>query len=215
MEAEKTFFFLNAAHGNQMVEVAVYPGRQALALLIILGQGGSVDGYRNKYQIIASNLGKDYDANVFVVENHQLLEKDPQHFITSAMEFVEETMICFWFEEWETFAMGNSAWGLFLASCLDHYPQISRLLLVNPVLSFNFEQNIKNLADFQWQLTLIQGSEDGEAPLYPLLKEALSWKQKKILILKGVDHEFKNPWGFEEYLKLPEKYLFYDKIVPQ
>lgn len=95
MEAEKTFFFLNAAHGNQMVEVAVYPGKKAIAVLIIVGQGGSVDGYKNKYQIIASNLVKDYDTNVFVVENQQLLEKDPHHFLASAMEFVEETMICF------------------------------------------------------------------------------------------------------------------------
>lgn len=95
MEAEKNFFFLDARAGGQMVEVAVYPGTRPLALLTIVGQGGSVDGYNNKYQIIASNLVKKHGANVFIVENQQLLEKNPHHFVASAMEFLEETMVCF------------------------------------------------------------------------------------------------------------------------
>ena len=65
MEAEKTFFFLNQGFTEQMVEVAVYPGENPLAVLIIVGQGGSVDGYKNKYQIIASKLVEHYGANIF------------------------------------------------------------------------------------------------------------------------------------------------------
>lgn len=211
MEAEKTFFFLNQGFTEQMVEVAVYPGGNPLAVPIIVGQGGSVDGYKNKYQIIASKLVEKYGANIFVVENQLPLEAMAHPFIQSTMEFIEETMSCFWFEKWESFAMGSSAWGLFLANCLDAYPQISRLLLINPVLSIDFEQNIKNLINFQGQLTIIHGSEDGEADLHEVLKEKLVWSKKNILLLEGVDHLFSNPWGFEGYLELPEKYLFSGK----
>ena len=43
-------------------------------------------------------------------------------------------------------------------------------------------------------------------------KEKLVWTKKNILLLEGVDHLFSNPWGFESYLELPEKYLFNGKI---
>lgn len=95
MEAEKTFFFLKTGLSSQMVEVAVYSGEKPLAVLIIVGQGGTVDGYKNKYQIIASKLAEKYGARVFVVENHLPLEAKAHPFIQSAMEFVEETMSCF------------------------------------------------------------------------------------------------------------------------
>ena len=95
MEAEKTFFFLNQGFTEQMVEVAVYSGEKPLAVLIIVGQGGTVDGYKNKYQIIASKLVEKYGARVFVVENQLPLEAKAHPFIQSAMEFVEETMSCF------------------------------------------------------------------------------------------------------------------------
>lgn len=193
LEAEKSFFMLGQRIGSEMVEVAVYPGTAALALVIFVGQGGTVEGYRNKYQIIASELVEKYGAHVFIVENQQALDEDPTAYIQGAMAFVEETMVCFGFQSWECFAMGMSAGASFLASCIQDLAQVSRLLLINPVLSLDFKRLTANLADFQGELTLIQGSEDGERSLYPLIKEALQGEKKKILTFEGANHYFSHP----------------------
>lgn len=89
--------------------------------------------------------------------------------------------------------MGMSAGASFLASCIQDLAQVSRLLLINPVLSLDFKRLTANLANFQGELTLIQGSEDGERSLYPLIKEALQGEKKKILTFEGANHNFSHP----------------------
>ena len=72
------------------------------------------------------------------------------------MGFVEEQMKKSGFDDWEIYGMGHSAGAHFLGRFAHLYPNVSKLLLINPVISVNFTKLKKELQAYQGELFLIQ-----------------------------------------------------------
>ena len=189
------------------VEVAEYKGTTNKVVMIIVWKWGTTSGYQNKYITIASNLAEKYGVSVFVVENPWISRDDPRLFVECAMGFVEEQMKKSGFDDWEIYGMGHSAGAHFWGRFAHLYPNVSKLLLINPVVSVNFTKLKKELQTYQGELFLIQWSKDHDFFYNPLL-DPIKTDKKQVIILEWVNHEFSNEGGFELFLSLAETYLF-------
>ena len=189
------------------VEVAEYKGTTNKVVMIIVWKWGTTSGYQNKYITIASNLAEKYWSQVFVVENPWISRDDPKLFIEYAMNFVEEQMKKSGFDDWEIYGMGHSAGAHFWGRFAHLYPNVSKLLLINPVVSVNFTKLKKELEAYQGELFLIQWSKDNDFFYNPLL-DPIKSEKKQVIILEWVNHEFSNEGGFDLFLSLAEQYLF-------
>lgn len=189
------------------VEVAEYKGTTNKVVMIIVWKWGTTSGYQNKYITIASNLAEKHGVNVFVVENPWISRDDPKLFIECAMGFVEEQMKKSGFDDWEIYGMGHSAGAHFWGRFAHLYPNVSKLLLISPVVSVNFTKLKKELQAYQGELFLIQWSKDHDFFYNPLL-DPIKSEKKQVIILDWVNHEFSNEGGFELFLSLAETYLF-------
>ena len=189
------------------VEVAEYKGTTNKVVMIIVWKWGTTSGYQNKYITIASNLVEKYGVTVFVVENPWISRDDPKLFVECAMGFVEEQMKKSGFDDWEIYGMGHSAGAHFWGRFAHLYPNVSKLLLINPVVSVNFTKLKKELQAYQGELFLIQWSKDHDFFYNPLL-DPIKSEKKQVIILDWVNHEFSNEGGFDLFLTLAETYLF-------
>ena len=72
------------------------------------------------------------------------------------MGFVEEQMKKSGFDDSEIYGMGHSAGAHFWGRFAYLYPNVSKLLLINPVVSVNFTKLKKELQAYQGELFLIQ-----------------------------------------------------------
>lgn len=189
------------------VEVAEYKGTTNKVVMIIVWKWGTTSGYQNKYITIASNLVEKYGVTVFVVENPWISRDDPKLFIECAMNFVEEQMKKSGFDAWEIYGIGHSAGAHFWGRFAHLYPNVSKLLLINPVVSVNFTKLKKELQAYQGELFLIQWSKDHDFFYNPLL-DPIKSEKKQVIILEWVNHEFSNEGGFDLFLTLAETYLF-------
>ena len=189
------------------VEVAEYKGTTNKVVMILVWKWGTTSGYQNKYITIASNLAEKYGVNVFVVENPWISRDDPKLFVECAMGFVEEQMKKSGFDDWEIYGMGHSAGAHFWGRFAHLYPNVSKLLLINPVVSVNFTKLKKELQAYQGELFLIQWSKDHDFFYNPLL-DPIKSEKKQVIILDWVNHEFSNEGGFDLFLTLAETYLF-------
>lgn len=189
------------------IEVAEYKGSTNKVVIIIVWKWGTTSWYQNKYITIASNLAEKYWVQVFVVENPWISRDDPKLFIECAMNFVEEQMKKSGFDNWEIYGMGHSAGAHFWGRFAHLYPNVSKLLLINPVVSVNFTKLKKELQAYQGELFLIQWSKDHDFFYNPLL-DPIKSEKKQVIILEWVNHEFSNEGGFDLFLSLAEQYLF-------
>lgn len=187
------------------IDVAHYPGSLHKALLIIVWKWGGTEGYQNKYITIASKIVEKFWFHVFVVENPWISRDDPRLFVDSAMQFVDHEMCELGEEDYELYAMGFSAGGHFVWRFAPNYPQVTKILMINPVLSINFSKLKKSLLAFSWISILVQGDLDFDFFYNPLLSQL---ENTKVVVLPGVDHQFTNPWGLEQFIWLAEEYLF-------
>lgn len=99
------------------------------------------------------------------------------------MKFVEEQMKKSGFTSLEIYGMGHSAGAHFWGRFAYLYPQVSKLLLLNPVISVNFTKIKKALQSYQGELFLIQGDKDFDFFYNPLL-DPIKEEKKHIIVLE-------------------------------
>ena len=190
---------------NYEIEAALYKWNSDTAVIIIVGKWWTTEWYENKYVTIANNLVKDHWVNVFVIENPWISWDDPELFFDSAMKFVIDKMKEFWYDNPKFYMMWYSAGWHFTWRFSYKYPEIKKLLLVNAVLSVDFEKLKKWLLTFQWDITIVQWDKDVDFFFHPLLNQITN---ANIITLPWVNHIFSNEWWLEMFIWLAEKYLF-------
>ena len=191
---------------NYEVEVDVYKWNKDKAVVIIVWKWWSTEWYDNKYVTIANNLVKDHWVNVFVVENPWISRDNPELYIQCAMNFVGNKMKEFWYSDYRIYAMWYSAWWHFIWRFACKYPNIEKILLINPVQRVNNTKLLKALNEFKWTWTIIIWDQDPDYFYSPLLEKITS--NIKVIILKWVNHIFSNEYWLETFIWLPGKYLF-------
>ncbi|MDE7453292.1 MAG: alpha/beta hydrolase [Clostridia bacterium] len=163
-------------------------------LLIFTGLGGNTKGGENKYVKIAENAVQKYGFSVFVAGVPEDCWERPQEVFSEAVNHVltltkAETV----------YVSGNSA-GASLALWYSHlYPQIKKILAVNPVLNYNYHRTKEGVLKFGGKIFIASGELDPNAKWLNMLpvRDNLS-KQ----IVQGADHSFKDK--LPEFISLPD-----------
>lgn len=190
---------------NYEVEADFYKGREKIVVMIIVWKWGTTQWYQNKYETIANNLVKDHWVNVFVIENPWISRDNPELFFDCAMKFVKKKVKDCRYRRHKIYAVWFSAWGHFVGRFAYKYPEIKKILLINPVLRVDFEKLKKSLNTFKWKITIVQWDKDTDYPFNPLLIQV---RRAHVMELEWVNHQFSNEWGLETFIEIPEKYLF-------
>ena len=172
-------------------------------MVIFTGIGGSVDGYKNKYKLIAESLHKKNKASIFIVPVSSWTERNT--LIEKTMNEIDEYYRKAEVKDYELYLMGLSAGALFIISEHYKYERVKKVLAINPVLNVNLDRTIFALNQSKISITFVLAEKDPSC-LFLKLIDLEKGGKNKVEIIKGADHEFSE--HFEEFLSLPEKYLF-------
>lgn len=174
-------------------------------LLIFTGVGGTKKGFQNKYETIAHNVMKTYDFSVMVATtpSGSLLRLDGNN-LQDIMNLIlnKKRNIDF-----NVYVMGTSAGANIILNYSYLFPQIKRVLAINPVLNMNLHRIHQGIKNFNGEkITIVFGEKDYSSKLIEVLPHA---KVLDTVILPNADHVFKGQ--LETFINLPSRYLFYDK----
>lgn len=180
------------------MEIDYYPaGRDCL--LIFTGLGGDTKGYENKYVKIAEEITQSSGYSVVVAGVPRDCWERPQQVFKEAVDYVLSKG-----NPKTIYVMGSSA-GASLAIWYSHlYPQIKKVLAVNPVLNLNYHRTKEGIAEFVGEkMYVVEGELDPCAVWINLLSQKDNLHTE---VLNGIDHVFKGK--IEEFISLPSRFLF-------
>ena len=121
-------------------------------LLILTGRGGSADGFGNKYGKIRDRVREKYGFSVYIVRTPQDVWERKNTFFEEAVSAVIQYR--------QIYMMGVSAGASIALWYAAGYPQIVRVLAVNPVLQINFDMALSGMRRFRGErLNVVVGDE--------------------------------------------------------
>ena len=172
-------------------------GAKGDVFLISTGLGGSADGFGNKYGRICDFVRKEYGFSAFVVQTPQdIWERKEAFFEEIAANAIQGRR--------RVYLMGVSAGESLALWFSAHYPQIRRVLCVNPVLNLNLHLTIAGVCNFCGEkMTIVLGEKDPSAKWERAIPRQ---KNIDVRIQPGVDHVFGGM--LEEFIALPRQFLF-------
>lgn len=172
-------------------------------LLIFTGIGGTTKGYQNKYQTIAKQVMRDHNFSVAIATTPSGSLMSANDNLQYAINFLTQKTKD---KDFNIYVMGISAGGNIVLSFSHLFPQIKRVLAVNPVINVNFHLIDKNINNFAGEnITIVFGENDPSSKWIGLLPKN---KKLKTILLPQIDHDFTD--NLETFINLPNKYLFFD-----
>lgn len=195
----------NGAVTERSVDVLVRSGNSTI-LLIIVGQGGSIDGYQDKYKIISEQIYNRYGATVVIASNPNTSWTHFGDSFKQTVQYVQNKTERLFADDYEIYVFGNSAGATFAACYAYEYAKITKLLLVNPPLNVNLHKFQNGLSKFNGKIaTIVFGTADPSAKYSSLLEKARS-EIVDLIFVENADHCFS---GLSDtFIILPNKYLF-------
>ena len=176
-----------------------YPAGEDV-LLILTGVGGNAAGYENKYVKIAENAVKKHGFSVCVAPTPTGIWERPKEHFESVLHFLSGKTG----GSGKIYAMGNSAGATLLIwySCL--FPQIQRVLAVNPVLNINLDRANGGVKNFNGEkIEIAAGERDASHTFSQCLRKS---DKVTVTVFAGADHNFTGKTDL--FISLPEKFLF-------
>lgn len=167
------------------------------AFVILTGLGGSADGFGNKYSRIAEYVQSDYGFPAFIVPT-------PKDVWEKKEKFYDEVVARFMQNKTCVYLMGVSAGATMALWYAVKYPQIRRILCVNPVLNINLHLTSSGIRDFCGEKMAVVFGEKCPSAKWAKLLPVLPNLQ--IHIIPDADHVFSGK--LDEFIELPKKYLF-------
>lgn len=190
------------------LDIAIHPANSKIVLLTVPGVDGSVDGYENKYNQIAETIQKKHGVAVVRIANPFITSFHWESNIRRALEYIETHMLeITGHKDIEIRIMAHSAGAAIVAQIAWEYPQITRILLINPATKLGIEKMKYGLAEFGGnKITVLFGSRD------PSVADAKELSQsnesaRRIIVLDGVNHHFSGD-ALASFIQAPHSYLF-------
>ncbi len=177
-----------------IMEIDFYAGGEN-CLIIFTGLNGNTKGYGDKYLKIAEAVVKDTGFSVFVAAVPGNCWDCPQEVFTSAVDYALSKV-----KAENIYITGNSA-GANLAICYSYlYPQIKKVLAINPVLNLNYHKTKEGILNFNSEKMFVVTGELDPAAVW--LNSLPSKSNLSTEILQGVDHVFTD--NLEKFIALPQ-----------
>lgn len=183
------------------IEIEFYEkGRDML--LIFTGIGGTTKGYQNKYELIANQVINNYGFSVAVAATPQGSLLTPGDIMQCVMDFLFSKRQS---NDFNVYAFGTSAGANIVLSFSYLYPQIKKVLAVNPVMNVNFHRIKTGVENFEGKINVVFGEHDPSAKWAELLPKS---ENLSVTILPNTDHEFRG--NLQLFIDLPNNLLFND-----
>lgn len=167
-------------------------------LLILTGIGGTTKGYENKYEKIAKNVMEQHNFSVVVATSPSGSWLHTEQNLYQVMSFIQSKRD----NDFNVYAMGNSAGANIVLWHSNKFPQIKKVLAVNPVMNINLHL-FKSLQDTEKEIKIVFGELDMSSSFADLLPKS---EKIKVDILPNIDHNFTG--NLDLYIDLPNIYLF-------
>ncbi len=189
--------------------IAIHPAESSVILLTIPGVDGSLDGYEDKYVTIAETAQERFGVAVVRMENPFISSYHWESNARHILEFINDnTKAIAGTDDLELRIMAHSAGASIIAQIAWEYPNISRLLLINPAARLGGSKIKQGLKNFKGdKVTILVGSED------PSKDEAMQFVPEgaedhmSVIVAEGADHHFADD-AFPVFLEAPHTYLF-------
>ena len=190
------------------LDIAIHPADSNVILLTVPGVDGSVDGFENKYVTIAESIQKQHGAAVVRIANPFITSHHWESNVRQALAYINEhaSEIC-GYENFEIRIIAHSAGAAILGQIAWEYPEISRILLVNPAIALNTEGFTHGLSQFSGNATILVGTDDPSYGTVTSIVHSGILDDTQLVEITGADHHFSEP-HFQVFLESPTKYLF-------
>lgn len=188
------------------LDIAIHPADSKVVLLTVPGVDGSVDGFENKYMKIAKSVQAKHGAAIVRIANPFITSYHWESNIRRALDYImKHADEITGHKDIEIRIMAHSAGAATVAQIAWEYPEITRILLINPATKLGIDKIKYGLSEFDANnLTIIFGSED---PSVNDVGELSITDRLRTVILNGVDHHFSGD-AIEKFIQAPHLYLF-------
>lgn len=155
----------------------------------------SIYGYQNKYLKIAKRINYKYGLTVIIANNSSdvTLEND----FNNLEDYLKGNI----------YFMGVSNGAAQAIQSEAVSSRIKKMLLVNIPLMINLHKTKEGIKNYKGRLICVFGSKDPSFNYLPLIQD---FRNVNVAVVPNQDHNFSNG---DEFLYLPEKYLFGDLVV--
>ena len=171
-------------------------------LFIKSGLEGSLVGYKDKYYNLARFVNKKYGYTVVCSNNPKTSNLNQ---LSQGIEIINAFMEELKFDSFGIYCYGNSNGGVIMGRYAYLYPNIKKLLLINPPLFISYHKLKDGILKFNNdKITFIYGTLD---PSYKFVEflDLLNTDKVSYVILENEDHNLSNnTYSLEE---LVDKYL--------
>lgn len=168
------------------------------------GQDCSIYGYQNKYLKMARNIHDTYGYTVICSNN----PFDGENPLDNAMKVIKKICTKCGFKDYQIYYMGLSNGAIVGIWYGVNYPQIKRMLLINPPLDVYWDITKNGILKFQGErMNFVFGDLDPSYPYTPLIQEMTNDKLH-LHIIKGEDHSFTT--DAYDFQRLPIEFLLND-----
>lgn len=190
----------NGVDFNCKLQIAKHPGDEKNIFLIIPGVDGSLDGYEEKYLKIAESVNIQHGLTSYQIDNPYISRLHWESNVRQILDhiFMEHPEI----ESINIMAHSAGAW--VIGNIAHEYPEIKRVLMVNPASNVDLDKLRSNIEkNKSATFTLLIGSNDPSHEHH----DKFEMDNSLVVLVEGADHHFSGD-AFAHFLQSPHKYLF-------
>lgn len=201
---------MNGVKVDCSLDIAIHPTSSNTILLTIPGVDGSVDGYKDKYRRIAESVQEEQGVSVVRMSNPFITSFHWESNIRKALEFISVNLPTITEgNKAEIRIMAHSAGAAIVAQIAWEYPEIKRLLLVNPATKLGLDKMKLGLSMFKGDdITVLYGSLDPAIDDVNEINGIESRVPINTFVLEGIDHHFSGTDGLIQFIAAPKNLLF-------
>lgn len=205
---------MNGVKVDCSLDVAIHPAKVSTILLTVPGVDGSVDGYKDKYLRIAESVQEENKVSVVRISNPFITSFHWESNIRKALDYISINLPSITEgNKAEIRVMAHSAGAAVIAQIAWEYPEIKRLLLVNPATKLGLDKMKLGLSMFKGDdITVLIGSLDPSITDVNELSDTDSKVPINTFVLEGIDHNFSGNEGLIQFISAPNNHLFIKKL---
>ena len=191
------------------LDIAIHPAESNIVLLTVPGVDGSVDGYENKYVKIAESILDEHGAAVVRIANPFITSFHWESNVRRALDYINtHAREISGNDDIEIRIMAHSAGAAIVAQIAWEYPNIEKILLINPATALGLDKMKRGLAEFGGnKITVVFGSKDPSAKDAKELSTADETARMRTFVYDDVDHHFSGD-SLKLFMHEPHAHLF-------
>jgi len=176
------------------LDVAIHPLNNGKIIINVPGADGSINGYNDKYIKIANYLIKQKIGAVVRIPNISSLGFGWDINLRETLSYVLDNAkeIC-GSNKPEIYLMGLSAGAGAISMTAWEYPEVTKILLIEPALIFSGEHGVAGIREYKGEVTIVVGKGDtalGKEIGDKFFDYFINAKHKEIIEIENCDHRF-------------------------